>query len=269
VPRVAAPTAVVGHTASGIAVAAGTGDNMGAALGLGLGTGDVVVSLGTSGTAFARHDRPAADPTGAVQSFADAEGGFLPLVCTLNAARVLSAGATMLGTDLAGLDRLALAAEPGAGGLTLLPYLDGERTPNLPTATGSLHGLARSNATPENVARAVVEGMLLGLADAVDRVRAIGCPVQRVLLIGGASASQAVQEVAADLLGAPVAIPAPGEYVAVGAARQAAWALAGDERPPAWQVDVDVTVEPGDPACGVEVRERYAAVLAATHPTAR
>ena len=269
VPRVAAPTEVVGHTASGIAVAPGTGDNMGAALGLGLGAGDVVVSLGTSGTAFARHDRAAADPTGAVQSFADAEGGFLPLVCTLNAARVLSAGAAVLGTDLAGLDRLALAAQPGAGGLTLLPYLDGERTPNLPTATGSLHGLTRTNATPENLARAVVEGMLLDLADAVERVRAIGCPVQRVLLIGGASASQAVQDLAPDLLGAPVAIPAPGEYVAVGAARQAAWALAGDDRPPAWDVDVDVTVEPENPAAGAEVRERYAAVLAATHPTAR
>ena len=269
VPRVATPAEVVGRTASGIAVAPGTGDNMGAALGLGLAPGDVVVSLGTSGTAFARHDRASADPTGAVQSFADAEGGFLPLVCTLNAARVLTAGASMLGTDHAGLDRLAMAAAPGAGGLTLLPYLDGERTPNLPTATGSLHGLTRSNATPENLARAVVEGMLLGLADAVERVREVGCPVQRVLLIGGASASHAVQEIAADLLGVPVAIPAPGEYVAVGAARQAAWALVGGERPPAWHVAVDVTVEPADAGPASHVRERYAAVLAATHPAAR
>ena len=108
--------------------------------------------------------------------------------------------------------------------------------------------------------------MLLGLADAVDRVREVGCPVQRVLLIGGASASQAVQEIAADLLGVPVAIPAPGEYVAVGAARQAAWALVGGERPPAWHVAVDVTVEPADAGPGVEVRERYAAVVAADAP---
>lgn len=269
VPRVARPAEVVGHTATGMAVAAGTGDNMGAAMGLGLALGDVVVSLGTSGTAFARHDRPSADPTGAVQSFADAEGGFLPLVCTLNAARVLTAGAAMLGTDLAGLDRLALAGEPGAGGLTLLPYLDGERTPNLPTATGSLHGLTRTNATPGNLARAVVEGMLLGLADAVERVRAAGCPVERVLLIGGASASQAVQEVAPDLFGVPVAVPAPGEYVAAGAARQAAWALSGGETAPAWDVEVDVTVEPGDTARGTEVRERYAALVASAYPDAR
>ncbi|MGB7818187.1 MAG: FGGY family carbohydrate kinase, partial [Ornithinibacter sp.] len=213
VPRVARPAEVVGRTASGLAVAAGTGDNMGAALGLGLEPGDLVVSLGTSGTAFARHSRSTADASGAVQSFADAEGGFLPLVCTLNAARVLTSGAAMLGTDLTGLDRLALAAAPGAGGLTLLPYLDGERTPNLPTATGSLHGLTRTNATPENLARAVVEGMLLGLAAAVDAVRGSGCAVDRVLLVGGASASTAVQTIAPDLFGVPVAVPSPGEYV--------------------------------------------------------
>ncbi|WP_377639748.1 xylulokinase [Oryzobacter terrae] len=272
VPRVASPTEVVGRTSSGMAVAAGTGDNMGAAMGLGLGRGDVVVSLGTSGTAFARHDRPTADPTGAVQSFADAEGGFLPLVCTLNAARVLTSGAAMLGTDLAGLDRLALAAGPGAGGLILLPYLDGERTPNLPTATGSLHGLTRGNATPENLARAVVEGMLLGLSDAVERVRDAGSPVERILLIGGAAASQAVQEIAPDLFGVPVAVPAPGEYVAAGAARQAAWALSGAETAPTWEVDIDVTIEPGaasEAACGSEVRERYAALVASTFPVAR
>ncbi|PKW27751.1 xylulokinase [Phycicoccus duodecadis] len=266
-PRVAGPAEVVGRTRDGMALAPGTGDNMGAALGLGLGRGDVVVSLGTSGTAFARHDRPTADPSGFVQSFADAEGGFLPLVCTLNAARVLTSGAAMLGVDLAGLDDLALAADPGAGGLTLLPFLDGERTPNLPDATGSLHGLTRANATPENLARAVVEGMLLGLASAVDAVRdRAGCPVERVLLIGGAAASRAVRTVAPDVLGAPVAVPEPGEYVAVGAARQAAWALAGGDAPPAWPVAVEATVEPREPERGAELRARYADVLRAAHP---
>ena len=266
VPRVAGPAEVVGRTRSGMALAAGTGDNMGAALGLGLRPGDVVVSLGTSGTAFARHDRQTADASGVVQSFADAEGGFLPLVCTLNAARVLTSGAAMLGVDLDGLSRLALAGEPGAGGLTLLPFLDGERTPNLPTATGSLHGLTRVNAAPENLARAVVEGMLLGLAGAVDAVRAAGCPVERVLLIGGAAASPAVQRIAPDLFGAPVAVPAPGEYVAIGAARQAAWALAGSEAPPRWEVAVDASVEPADLERGAETRTRYAAALGAAYP---
>ena len=267
VPRVAGPAEVVGRTASGMALAPGTGDNMGAALGLGLRPGDVVVSLGTSGTAFARHDRQTADSSGFVQSFADAEGGFLPLVCTLNAARVLTSGAAMLGVDLDGLSRLALEAEPGADGLTLLPFLDGERTPNLPTATGSLHGLTRGNATPENLARAVVEGMLLGLVGAVEAVRGAGCPVERVLLIGGAAASPAVQQLAPDLFGAPVAVPVPGEYVAIGAARQAAWALSGGDAPPRWEVAVDTSVDPVDPERGAQTCARYADVLAATYPS--
>jgi xylulokinase len=114
----------------------------------------------------------------------------------------------------------------------------------------------------------VVEGMLLNLAAAVDAVRAVGCPVERVLLIGGAAASTAVQDVAPDLFGVPVAVPSPGEYVAVGAARQAAWALTGGQRPPAWAVDVDVTVDPADVARGAETRARYDAIVAATHPTA-
>jgi xylulokinase len=107
-----------------------------------------------------------------VAGFADATGRHLPLVCTLNAARVLSTVASLLGVSLSTLDELALSAPPGAGGLTLLPYLDGERTPNLPDARGLLAGLTRGNATPANLARAAVEGMLGGLADAIDALRA-------------------------------------------------------------------------------------------------
>src|SRR5215469_6038410 len=165
-PRVAGPAEVVGETSWGAAVSAGTGDNMGAALGLGLGPGDVAVSIGTSGTAFAVSEVPAADPSGVVAGFADATGRFLPLVCTINAGLVLSAVATLLGTDLAGFDALALAAQPGAGGITLLPYLDGERTPDRPDATGVLRGLTTRNATRENLARATVEAVLASLADA-------------------------------------------------------------------------------------------------------
>jgi xylulokinase len=267
-PRVADPAEIVGHTPSGMAVAPGTGDNMGAALGLGLEPGDVVVSLGTSGTAFVRSARPAADPRGGIQSFADAEGGYLPLVCTLNAARVLVAGAAMLGTGLAGLDRLALEAGPGAAGLTLLPYLDGERTPNLPDAAGSLHGLTRHNATPANLARAVVEGMLLGLVDAVEALRASGAPVHRVLLIGGAAASTAVRHVAPGLFGAPVIVPRPAEYVAIGAARQAAWAWSGAARPPRWPIAIDLRLEPDDVTTGREIVARYRRRVATTHPGA-
>ncbi len=244
-PRVAGPFDVVGELGgkaraqlgiSGnepVVLGPGTGDNMGAALSLGIGPGDVVVSLGTSGTAFAGSDSPTADPTGLVAGFADATGRFLPLVCTLNAARVLTSTAEMLGIDMDEFARLALSTAPGAGGLTMLPYFDGERTPNLPDARGSLHGIARNNLTPANIARASVEGMLGGLADAVDALVQVGVAPRRVLLVGGAAANSAVIDVAATLVTAPVEVPPPGEYVADGAARQAAWVLLGDGLP-AW-----------------------------------
>ncbi len=234
VPRVAGPAEAIGEMDGGIVLGPGTGDNMAAALGLGAEPGDVVVSLGTSGTAFAVSDVPARDPRGLVAGFADATGHFLPLVCTLNAARVLSATADMLGVDFDEFARLALAAEPGSGGLTLLPYLDGERTPNLPEARGSLHGMTRSNMTPENMARAAVEGMLGGLADAVDALVEVGVEPRRVLLIGGAAANPAVGQIASTLFDVPVVVPPAGEYVADGAARQAAWVLRGGDTAPDW-----------------------------------
>ena len=209
-PEVLGPYEPAGATASGMVVGPGHRRQHGAALGLGLGPGDIVVSLGTSGTVFGVAEAPTADPTGFVAGFADATGRFLPLVCTLNAARVLTSAATMLGTDHAGLDELALSARPGAGGLTLLPYLDGERTPDLPDATGTLGGITRGNLTPANVARAAVEGMLCGLADGLDALRDNDVPVQRVLLIGGAARSTAVQAVASGIFGVPVSVPSPG-----------------------------------------------------------
>ena len=255
-PRVAGPGEVVGHTAAGAVLSAGTGDNMAAALGLGLGPGDVAVSLGTSGTVFGVSDNPVADSTGTIAGFADATGRFLPLVCTLNAARVLSAAAGLLGVSLDRLSDLALGAQPGADGLTLLPYLDGERTPNLPNARGLVAGLTRGNATPENLARAAVEGMLCGLADGLSAIAEQGFAVRRVLLIGGAAASPAVQAVAPALFGVPVAVAEPAEYVALGAARQAAWALAGGSEPPAWPVAGATAA--GEPS--PEVRQAYARV---------
>ncbi|NYH54589.1 MULTISPECIES: xylulokinase [Nocardiopsis] len=263
VPRVAEPAEAVGRTPSGALVAPGTGDNMGAALGLGLRPGDAVVSLGTSGTVFAVSEGPTRDPSGIICGFADATGRYLPLVCTLNAARVLSATAAMLGVDLAGLDELALAAEPGAEGVVLLPYLDGERTPVLPDAAGSLHGLRRSNMRPENIARAAVEGMLCGLADGLAAMTDTGVPVNQVMLVGGAARSAAVRAVAPTVLGARVVVPPPAEYVALGAARQAAWTLAETAEPPAWG-----TGEPeaaADPVDVPHVRERYAEARRSTH----
>ena len=233
-PRVAKPAEVVGETSWGTALSAGTGDNMAAALGLGLQPGDVAISIGTSGTVFAVSDVPAADPSGAVAGFADASGQFLPLVCTVNAGLVLSAMASVLGASLQELSSLALASTPGAGGITILPYLDGERTPDRPDATGVLRGLTTRNATRENLARAGVESVIASLASVGDLLTRYGARRRRVLLIGGAARSEAICELAAGILGSPILVPAQAEYVALGAARQAAWALAGTAEPPAW-----------------------------------
>ena len=170
----------------------------------------------------------------AVAGFADATGRFLPLVCTANAGRVLAPAAIMTGTDLPGLTQRALAAEPGAGGITLLPYLDGERTPDRPGASGVLAGLTTSNTTPENLARSAFEGVLGSLADAIDLLARCGGSFQRALLIGGGARSAAIREIAPGILGREVEVPEPAEYVALGAARQAAWALAGTPEPPDW-----------------------------------
>jgi xylulokinase len=264
-PAVLGPAASPGTTAGGAALAAGTGDNMAAALGLGARRGDVVVSVGTSGTVFAPAERPSADPTGIVAGFADATGRFLPLVCTLNAARVLDAAAAMLGVGHRRLSELALGAPAGAGGLVLVPYLEGERTPNRPDAAGALHGLRLANTTPACLARAAVEGLLCGLADGLDALVAEGVEVDRVLLVGGGARSEALRRVAPAVLGRPVVVPPPAEYVADGAARQAAWVLAGGAEPPAWELAGAETFE-AEPVPAV--RERYAACRDLTLGTA-
>jgi xylulokinase len=256
-PRVVAPGAVAARTPTGQAIGAGTGDNMAAALGIGLETGDVLVSLGTSGVASSVSPHPIADGTGTVTGFADAAGGFLPMATTLNAAGILDLQAAWLGVDHDELAALALASEPGARGVTMLPYYGGERTPNRPDAVGTWTGLT-PRTTRADLARAAVEALLCSLADAVDAVVAeTGGDVRRLLLVGGAARSPAVRALAPAILGRPVLLPPPGEYVARGAARQAAWALSGAAEAPAWDVPGTDTVE-AEPT--PEVRQRYAAL---------
>ena len=260
-PRVARPAEAVGETGWGAAVSAGTGDNMGAALGLGLEPGEIAVSVGTSGTAYAVTTVPSADPSGAIAGFADATGRFLPLVCTINAGLVLDSVAGLLGTDIDGLSARALAAAPGAGGIALLPYFDGERTPVRPEATGVLQGLTTRNATPENLARAAVEAVLASLATVAGLLHGDGGRPGRVLLVGGGARSEAVRAAAPGIFGAPVDVPEPGEYVALGAARQAAWALAGTPEPPPWPRRPARRYEgPDQPG----IRERFTALRDAT-----
>jgi xylulokinase len=256
-PRVLGPAEEAGRTPDGVLLGPGAGDNAAAALGLGAGQGDVVVSIGTSGVVSAVTTTATADESGIIAGFASATGEHLPLVCTLNAARVLDSAAAMLGVDHEGLSRLALSAPPGAGGLVLVPYLEGERTPNRPDATGALHGLTLATSTPAHLARAAVEGLLCGLADALDALVAAGVPVERAFLVGGGARSEALARIAPALLGRPVLLPTPGEYVADGAARQAAWVLAGTTAPPEWAA-ADTMAFDAEPTPAV--RERYAEV---------
>ena len=235
-PKIISPAEFGGTTPSGIPIAPGAGDNAAAALGIQAQPGDVVVSLGTSGTAFAVSDTPTHDASGAVAGFADATGRYLPLVCTLNAARILDAATRILGKTHDEVGLLALSAKAGANGLSLLPYFEGERTPNRPTATGVFSGMNLNNSNPADIARAMVEGMLCGLVDAVDALEKLGVNVKRIILIGGAAKNPAVSQIAAALFGREVLVPPAGEYVANGAARQAAWALLGGDAAPIWDL---------------------------------
>ena len=266
VPRVLGPAQPAGTAARGAVLGPGTGDNAAAALGLAAEPGDVVCSIGTSGVVDMVTTAPVADPSGTVAGFADATGHFLPLIATLNAAQVLDATARLLGVDHAELSRLALSAPAGAGGLVLVPYLEGERTPNRPDATGVLHGLTQATADRAHLARAAVEGLLCGLADGLDAVAAGGTPVRRVFLVGGGAQAEAVRRLSPAVLGVPVLVPPASEYVADGAARQAAWVLAGGDHPPAWPAPGTELFE-ADPV--PFVRQRYAEVrdLTAPRPT--
>ncbi len=260
-PRVLAPAEAGGRTDHGATLGPGAGDNAAAALGIGAGSGDCVVSLGTSGVVSAVGEVAPHDPSGLVAGFADATGRQLPLVCTLNGAPVLAAVASMLGVDFAEFDRLALSAEAGAGGLTLVPYFEGERSPNLPDAAGALHGVTTRNLMPANVARAAVEGLLCSMAYCIERIAEQGEDVSRVILVGGGARSEAVRRIAPAIFGVTVHVPTPAEYVALGAARQAAWTLSGAQVPPSWGLGVTESYAADSTP---QVWDRYRAVQALT-----
>jgi xylulokinase len=255
-PAVLGPTGIAGHLPNGAPLGPGAGDNAAAALGAGALPGDVVISIGTSGTVFVSSDVAPNDPSGTVAGFADTTGRFLPIVVTLNAARVLDAATRLLGVDHEELSRLALSAPAGADGLVLIPYLEGERTPNRPNATGAIHGLTLRTSDPAHLARAAVEGMLCALADGLDALVANGAAANRIVLVGGGARSEAVRRIAPALFGLPVLVPPPGEYVADGAARQAAWVTLGGDAPPTWSAETPEVYE--DSSIPL-IREQYAA----------
>lgn len=266
-PQVVGPAEIAGEVTAaaaealgfpvGISVGPGSGDNMGAALGLGLNAGDLVVSLGTSGVAYARSATPTHDPSGAVAGFADATGGFLPLVCTLNATKVTDTVAGWLGTDAAGLAEIAMSSDLEASRAVVLPWFDGERTPNRPDAAGVIAGL-RTDTTREELAVAAHDGVLCGLLNGLDALGSLGVTLDGTLnLIGGGSRSIAYRQRCADLWQRPIVVPDSDETVATGAALQAAVVASGTDFgdiAQRWQLGSGTTVEPAisaDAATGV------------------
>lgn len=256
-PRVASPLDQTGTWRDAV-VGCGTGDNMAGALGIGLQPGDVAISLGTSGTVYAVSATPTNDPSAAVAGFADATGAYLPLVCTLNATKVFDKFASVLNCDLQQFGELALGSECGANDLVLLPYLDGERTPNLPNARASLVGL-NSNHTRNDVARATIEGVVCGLLDGLTAINNCGVNTNgRIFLLGGGAQSPAVCQIVADLTNREVYVLNEPEIVALGAARQAAATLTG--KWPSWRASSKIAAQPiATAAQSAATREQFAA----------
>ena len=281
-PRVLGPTEPAGTVLSDVAAALGlpggevivgpgTGDNMAAALGLGLRPGDVAMSLGTSGTVFAVSSQRTIDPSGAVAGFADATGRYLPLVATLNATRVTDAVAGWLGVDRDDLARLALDGPP-PDDLVLVPYFDGERSPNLPDAAGVWTGL-RTATTRGDLAASAHLGVLCGLLDGVDALLAVGLEAGGHLsLVGGGARSPAYRQLLADAWGQPIRVPDVEESVATGAAVQAAAIQGGDDLAAVatrWGLGAGATVEPrsGGASAGLRAAYRRASAMVAREVT--
>ena len=207
---------------SKVVVSAGGGDNMMAAIGTGnTKPGVVTASLGTSGTIFACCDKPVIDPQGEIAAFCDSADHWMPLLCTMNVTVATEAFRALFGWDHARMDAEISSVPPGADGLLFLPYLQGERTPNLPHGCGVLHGMTISNLTPAQMARAAMEGVTLGMAYGLRRMESLGLKPSEIRLTGGGSQSPVWRQILADVFGYPVVTMESAEGAALGAAIQA------------------------------------------------
>ena len=237
-----------------IVVSAGGGDNMMGAIGTGnVAPGRVTASLGTSGTIYAFSDKPAIDPVGEVAGFCDSTDAWLPLVCTMNVTVATEAVRALFGWSHAQLEEAIRSVPAGADGLLFLPYLQGERTPNLPGGTGVLHGMTTRNMTPAHLARATMEGVTLGLAYGLHRMRTLGIAPTEIRLTGGGSKSAIWRQICADVFGCRVVTLAESEGAALGAAIQALAAADTTHSIAQWsnqlvQLNSADTTEPTTPA---------------------
>lgn len=258
-PRIADPYEAVGTVAgTDIPIGPGCGDNAGAALALDLDAGRASLSIGTSGVVAAISETTVQDTSGAVNGFMSADGRWLPLACTLNGSLIQDYFCSLLNVSYDDLDELALRGEPGCGGMTMVPFFVGERTPNLPQAQASIHGMTPTAMTRENLARLAFEGLACLMAGALEHVRGTGARIDSLILVGGGAKSTALREILPAVLGVPIDLPRPGEYVALGAALQAARVL--DPTTPAWPVHVVERLDGTRSA--TQIYERYANVVA-------
>jgi xylulokinase len=210
-----------------VVVSAGGGDNMMGAIGTGnVAPGVVSASFGTSGTIYAHSKHPVVDPHGEIAAFCSSTGGWMPLLCTMNVTLVTEQVRQLFGWDHAALEHAVLTTPAGAGGLSLLPYFDGERTPNLPTATGVLAGLNRTSLTPAGLARAAMEGVTLNMNYGLRRLAALGIKPREIRVTGGGARSAVWRQLMADIFGVPVVAMVEDEGAALGGALQAAWCVA-------------------------------------------
>ncbi len=244
-----------------VIVSAGGGDNMMGAIGTGNTVeGVVTASLGTSGTLCAFSNRPVVDPLGEVAAFCDSTDHWLPLVCTMNVTLVTELTRGLFDWDHPAYDAAVESVPAGSDGLLLLPYLAGERTPDLPRGCGVLHGITTKNLTAPHLARAAMEGVTLGLGYGLSRFRELGIVPAQIRLTGGGSRSAAWRRICADVFGVPVVCMESGEGAGLGAAIQAGWVFARTHGSDAQLCDVTEAMVRTDPSTRAEPDASAAAI---------
>jgi xylulokinase len=210
----------------GIPVSSGGGDNMMSAIGTGaVRDGFLTMSLGTSGTLFGFSKKPVIDPTGNLAAFCSSSGGWLPLLCTMNCTVASEEIRALFGMDVKTLNTEAAKAPIGADGIVVLPFFNGERTPNLPNGRASINGITAVNFKRENIARAAFESAIFGMRIGLDRFKALGFKPKEIRLTGGGSKSKLWQSIAVNVMNLPIRIPTGSEAAAMGGAIQALWCL--------------------------------------------
>jgi xylulokinase len=216
----------------GALVSAGGGDNMMGAIGTGtVSDGFLTMSLGTSGTLFGFSKKPVIDPSGNLAAFCSSTGGWLPLLCTMNCTVASEEFRALLGLDVKSFDAEAAKAPIGADGISVLPFFNGERTPNLPKGRASVNGITNANFKRQNLARAALESAIFGMRIGLEGFNELGFKAKEIRLTGGGSKSPIWQSIAANVMNLPVRVPAGSEAAALGGAIQALWAMEGGKKP--------------------------------------